>query len=108
MSLHDPTIAERSRRYRKRRRATARSGVGATVRLPSAATVRLPLSSRQEAAIEALIDVIEEHGERPGLDGEPVAPLTAWRAKVRAMARGQTARQDCSATSTARCRTGSG
>ena len=78
MRVQDPTIAERSRRYRKRRRATLRSPRGATVGSPPAATVRSPLSARQEAAIEALLDTIEAHGERPGPDGEPIVPASTY------------------------------
>ena len=64
MSALDPTIAERSRRYRRRRRATARSPLGATV--------RTRLTARQEAAIDVLIEVIAETDERPAPDG-PIA-----------------------------------
>ena len=74
----DPTAALRMRRYRARKR----NGPPVTVR-PRSVT----LAARQEAAIDLLLDVIEAHGERPGPDGEPVAPLAAWRAALRSRGR---------------------
>jgi hypothetical protein len=79
----DPTAAARARRYRERKRHAVR--VTAPRRKTGAPSRSVTLTALQQAALDALVDAITEHGEQPGPwpDHEPAAPLELWRTKVR-------------------------